>query len=400
MVKKNATIKCLLALVVAFILSVPAFAQYTSAELKSIEKARAYYDKGKYDKAVTTLKKVQLNHYYQDDLWELRCSYEYDRYQIQLITDFMAILKKAGKGSANFDFSKLKSTAYRNELIQSCSEATLVCGKQETASWILHEQFLEPSVDTAVAEEAKEAYDKASDDYSANNFSAAIRAYEKALKLDSNYYNATYKIAMCYYKDEKFEKAVPYYQKAIRIEPKMIDPRQNLVNCYIKTKSWQEAYNACVEGIVQYPDIRFFSKMTEICEKLGKRFNRHWMQRNYMPSMIAATAQPAISKEPWSYYREAKNKIADYCNDEGVIKKKLEFTEQKYLETYSWEFMLKKTSTDDDEFGFAREMQTAGYLDCYAMVSMYHITFSEQYDDFSKNNADRIRTYINTYLVK
>ncbi|MDQ3109172.1 MAG: tetratricopeptide repeat protein [Bacteroidota bacterium] len=397
---KNAS-KCLLALVVAFILSIPAFSQYNSSELKSIEKAKAYYAKGKYDKAISTLKKVQLTHYYENDLWELRCNYEYDRYQVQLITDFLAILKKAGKGgNVNFDFSKMKSTAYRSEMIGACSTATLICPKQETASWVLHEQFLEPSVDTALAEEAKEAYDKASDDYSANNFTAAIRAYEKALKIDSNYYNASYKIAMCYYKDEKFEKAIPYYQKAIRIEPKMIDPRHNLVNCHIKLKNWQDAYSACVDGIIQYPDIRFFSKMDEICDKLGKTFNRHWMARDYMPSMLSATGQVPIQDEPWSYYRQAKDKIADYCNDEGVIKKKLEFTEQKYLETYSWEFMLKKSTTEDKEFGFAREMQKAGYLDCFAMVSMYHITFSEQYEDFSKNNGERIRTYINTYLVK
>lgn len=397
---KNATTKCLLSLVVAFILSLPALAQYSASEVKSIEKARGYYDKGKYDKAISTLKKVQLAHFYDNDLWELRCAYEYDRYQFQLITDVTNILKKVEKGSTTFNFDKLKSTAYRSEMIGSCSTATLVCPKQETASWVLHEQFLEPSVDTAVADEAEDIFNKASDDYTANNFSAAIRAYEKALKVDSNYYNASYKIAMCYYKDEKFEKAIPYFEKAIRIEPKMIDPRQNLVNCHMKLKHWQDAYAVCVDGIVTYPDIRFFSKLDEICDKLGKTFNRHWMVRDYMPSMINSTTQSTIPEEPWSYYREAKEKISDYCNDGGIVKKKLEFTEQKYLETYSWEFMLKKTTTEDKQFGFAREMQKAGYLDCYAMVSMYHISFAEQFDDFSKHNADRIRTYINTYLVK
>ncbi|CAN5877212.1 hypothetical protein BH11BAC7_BH11BAC7_15140 [soil metagenome] len=397
---KNATAKCLLAIAVAFILSIPALAQYSASEVKSIEKAKAYYVKGKYDKAISTLKKVQLAHFYDNDLWELRCNYEYDRYQAQLIDDVTNIIKKAAKGSVTFDYDKLKSTAYRSELIVACSTSTLICPKQETASWVLNELFLEPSVDTAVADEAEEIFNKASADYASNNFSAAIRAYEKAIRADSNYYGANYKIAMCYYKDEKFEKAIPYFERASRIEPKMIDPWQNLVNCYIGLKRWQDAYTACVDGIIVYPDVRFFSKMEEICDKLGKTFNRHWMVRDYMPSMITSTTQSAIPEEPWSFYRQAKEKIADYCNDGGIIKKKLEFTDQKYLETYSWEFMLRKSSADDKEFGFARDMQKAGYLDCYAMVSMYHIAFSEQYDDFSKNNADRIRTYINSYLVK
>jgi hypothetical protein len=124
------------------------------------------------------------------------------------------------------------------------------------------------------------------------------------------------------------------------------------------------------------------------------------MKRDYIPTMITSTTQPPIQEEPWSYYRDAKNKVSEFCDDNGVIKKKIEFTDQKYLESYSWEFMLKKTTTEDSEFGFAREMQTAGYLDCFVMVSMYHIAFADQYIDFSKHNADRIRTYINTYLVK
>jgi hypothetical protein len=168
----------------------------------------------------------------------------------------------------------------------------------------------------------------------------------------------------------------------------------------MKTKSWQDAYNACVDGIVAYPDTRLFNDLDEIADKLGKTFNRHWMSRDYLPGMITATNQETVSAEPWSYYREAKDKIGDYCNDKGIVKKKLDFTEQKYLETYAWEYMLKKTDTEDKEFGFARKMQTEGYLDCFAMVSMYHIAFSDQYADFSKHNADRIRKYIDTYLVK
>jgi tetratricopeptide (TPR) repeat protein len=398
---KNSSAKVLFAMIFALLFSVPVLAQqYTAAEAKSVEKAKAYYNKGKYDKAIATIQKVQANHFYDNDLWEIRCEYEYDRYNTQLIADFMAILKKAGKGNANFDFSKLKSTEYRQSMINACSTATLVCGKQETASMVLHEQFIEPSgIDSAVSDDAKDEFSKGSDEYSAQNYASAIRNFEKALKIDSNYYQANYRIAMCYFKDEKYEKAVPYFRRAISIQPEMLDPRINLVQSFMKTKSWQDAYNACVDGIIAYPDIRFFNNMDEICDKLGKSFNRHWMKRDYLPSILSSTTQVGIPDEPWSFYREAKDKISDYCNDEGIVKKKIEFTQQKYLETYSWEYMLRKSDTDEKEFGFARRMQTEGFLDCYAMVSMYHIAFSEQYADFSKKNADRIRKYIDTYLV-
>lgn len=397
---KNATTKGLLVLVVTFILSIPALAQYSASEVKSLEKAKSYYDKGKYDKAIATLKKVQEEHVYDNNLWERRCAYEYDRYQVQLFADYTEILKKASKGVTTFDFSKLKSTAYHSELVGACTTATLICPQQENASWMLHAEFIEPSVDTAVSDEAIEAYNKGSDDFSNGSFSAAIRAYERALKIDSNYFEATHKIGICYARDEKYEKAIPYFKKAILLEPNMLNPRQNLVDCYMTLRSWQDAYSACVDGIIVYPDIRYFVKMDEICNKLGKTFDRHWMKRLYLPNMIAATDQANPSGEPWMYYRQAKDKVFEFCTEDGIIKKKIEFTDQKYLESYSWEFMLKKTSSDNDDFAFAREVQKAGYLDCYAMVSMYHIFFSQQYIDFSKNNTERIRTYINTYLVK
>ncbi len=397
---KNVIPKLLATLVVAFVFSLPSFAQYTASETKTLAKAQSYYEKNKYDKAISTLIKVQTEHVFDNELWERRCVYEYDRYQSQLIADYIDILNNAGKGQTNFDLSKLKSTAYHSALVSACSSATLLCPQQENASWILHAEFLEPSVDTAVSDEAIEAYNKASEDYANANFSAAIRAYEKALQLDSNFYEANNKIAMCYYRDEKFEKAIPYFQKVIRLQPGMLDPRQNLVNCYTQLSRWQDAYGACVDGIIAYPDIRYFMKLDAICTKLGKTFDRHWMKRDYFPNMISANEQATTSEDPWTYYRLAKDKVFEFCNEEGIIKKKIEFTDQKYLECYSWEFMLKKTDTEKREFGFARKVQKDGFLDCYAMVSMYHIFFSQQYADFSKHNAERIRIYINTYLVK
>jgi len=68
------------------------------------------------------------------------------------------------------------------------------------------------------------------------------------------------------------------------------------------------------------------------------------------------------------------------------------------MEVYSWEFMLDKGQ--GSELSFARKMNEAGYLDCYVFISMYHISFHEQFAKWSKDNKDRVKTYIDTYLVK
>ena len=44
-------------------------------------------------------------------------------------------------------------------------------------------------------------------------------------------------------------------------------------------------------------------------------------------------------------------------------------------------------------------MKEAGYLDCYVFISAFHYDHFEQYKDFSENNEDRIKTYIEDYLT-
>ncbi|HLG02924.1 MAG TPA: hypothetical protein VI731_04975, partial [Bacteroidia bacterium] len=125
--------------------------------------------------------------------------------------------------------------------------------------------------------------------------------------------------------------------------------------------------------------------------------------RPVFPNKITESAE-TTTIEPWNAYHDAKDRIEDYCNDEGVITKKQSLTESKYLEVFSWESMLKKSNSENDEvfknFPFARDMQKAGWLDCYCFISAFHYWIHGQYTDFSKKNADRIREYINTQLIK
>lgn len=371
-------------------------AQYSASDSKAIEKSKALFKKAKYDKAITTLAKVQPNYVFDNELWELRVIYEYIRYKTQFQKDINTLVKKAGSGKTIS--VKFKSMEYRSQMLNQCKLATMLCERQGTAHGILFDEMVAESVDTTVSDEAKEAHGAGDNEYNQENWSAAIKQYQKSLREDSTYYDATLSIGMCYGKQEEWEKAIPWYKKAIRLRPDRLKAHINLVECYTKLKRWDEAYAACVEGIICYPSDELFGSLSEVCEKKGKSFNRHWMFRLNLPNRMN-TDQDAATKDPWSFYRSAKGKIEDNCDDKGIIKSS-ELTSQKYMETYSWEYMLKKDDTDEKEFGFARRMQTEGYLDCYVFVSMYHVNFREQYIDFSKNNAERIRTYIDTQLVK
>ena len=385
-----------------FLAATPLLSQnYTVAETKAFEKSKQLHEKGKYDKAISTLNKVLFAHVHDAELWQYRVLYEKSRYDAEWDKDYATIIKQINKsGTATIDPEKMKSFAYRDEMLYACYGATLYAPNQDLAGLLLHEAYVEPSVDTAVSDDAKAFVTKGYQAQAEKSYPEASRQFEKAYKLDTTYYTAASNAGYAYYLNEDYDKAIVWFSKAIRMQPEMFEPRYYLLDIYMKQKDWQKAYDACVEGIIQYPFTGYFTKLEEICGKLDKTFKLHWMERDYFPNIMNIKDQQQATEQPWSFYTGAKERIAEVCDENGMIKRSTTLTEQKYLEVYSWEYMLKKSDSDEKEIGFARKMQEQGYLDCYAMISMFHITFWEQYADFRDKNRERMRTYINTQLVR
>lgn len=399
---RSFAVRSLLFAVAVFLTVAPLRAQnYTVAETKAFEKSKSLYNKGKYDKAIETLNKVLYAHVHDEQLWQHRVLYEKTRYDVAFQKDIQYIIKKAQKpGGATIDVKKLASLKYRDEMLFACYGATLYAPKQDLASLMLHENYIEPSVDTLVGEQAKKYLEKGNEAQADKNNSEAIRQFEKAYREDTTYYTAAANMAYAYYQDDKFEKAVEWFRIASRLQPEMLEPKFYIVEIYMDRKQWQNAYDACLDAMIQYPFTGYFTRMERICENLNKTFKPHWMERDYFPAMLSIPNQEQAKEQPWSFYTGAKDKIAGYCNEDGIVNKSNTLTESKYLEVYSWEYMLKKSDDNSKEFGFARRCEEQGYLDCFAMFSMYHITFSEQYQHFRDNNRDRLKAYIETQLVR
>jgi tetratricopeptide (TPR) repeat protein len=399
---KNAMMKTVLSVLVGLFLSVSAFAQWTAAETKAVDKSIKLYNAAKYDKAISTINKVQNAHPFDEKLWSYRIVYEHDRYNAEYTKVITALVKQISAGK-KIKINSDKLDSYKLSMLVNCLQATMYAEKEELASSILRNYLVDPEIDTAIGDDAKDHYDAGDKEYSNENWSGAIKEYKKAVAQDSNYISATYSIGMAYYKNSDYEQAIPWFKKTIRIEPRMMNAYISCVDAMMELKQWENAKNMCIDGILIYPEVVLFEDIEKCADKMDKTFFRHWQERISTPNDISATQTPPNSG-PFVFYNAAKEKISDYCNDDGIIKKSQSVTEQKYLESYSWEYMLKKSSPDDEkdypEMEFARKMQTAGYLDCYCFVSCYHVNFHKQYEDFSKKNADRIRTYINTYLIK
>ena len=187
------------------------------------------------------------------------------------------------------------------------------------------------------------------------------------------------------------------YRKAIKLHPDMLEPRKYAVDAYIDMQDWKNAEKECVNALFAYPETGMFDKLAYIVYQQNSRFNRHWMKRDFVPNIVERE-QNELTEEPWKYYREAKEKIISYCDSNGIIIKKTSLTEQKYMEVYCWEYMLEKS--DDEILDFARMMQEKGYLDCYALLSMFHYSIFDQYKDFTISNKEHLRKFIQDYLIE
>lgn len=402
--QKNATLtRRMLSIAAGCFFVLSAFAQLTGKEISTVKKSEKYYSKGQYDKAIATLNKVLLPHETIGDLWGIMYTYQSDRYNAQknkemndLMKQLLGASKKSGTITLNLDNNL--SSQYYNEFVQSCYRATLCSDVQENAAVLLRAVYIDDEVDTAVPKEAKAKFDEGEQEFQKQNYSKAAQCYQAALALDSNYYKAGLYIGDSYWNDNQPEQALKYFKEAIRKKPNMLEPRKYLVDAYISMGDYEHAYTECVEAIIVHPDAGMFIKMQKIAKNLGKSFDRHWMPRtDYVNNPNKEQSVPTDGS--WKLYREAKTKIAPYCSSNGVIEKSNSLTKQKYLEAYSWEYMLTNSSSTQGEFDFARKMMNAGYLDCYVFISMYHVGLRDQYDHFVKDNQDRIREYFKLYLL-
>lgn len=384
----------------------PVLAQdnFTEKEVKTLDKVEKLWSKEKFDKAVAKLKPVLSMHIFNGSLWESYTALLYDRYQAAYSAELDDMMKQLSSsfGSSGktvvITIDNSTSTQYKRDYYGACSQAVRMCEGLEGISAALRTAYTEHRYDTAVDEDAKKKFDKGEKEFGKKNFSKAIKYYKEALELQPDYYKATLYIGDCLWNDDGNKEALPYYYKAIEMEPKLLEPRKYLVDAFMNLNEYDSAYLTCLEAMLVHPGEGMHRRMSEIADKQKKEYDRHWIPRmctiNYM-----GFDQNSVQNDMWKYYREAKGKVDNYCNDEGIITKKNSRTDSKYLEVYSWEYMLERADDDAEDLEFAREMQDAGYLDCYVFISLYHVDFDKQYKDFVENNAERVKEYINKYCI-
>lgn len=303
---------------------------------------------------------------------------------------------------------KPSKTAF-DKYIYTMRRATLSANDAYYCSLLLRNNFIDVAYDTTVSKKALKYFDNAEIQFEKKNYNDAARLYKRAIELQPDFYKAALYMGDCFYYLGNYVDAINSFKAAIEKFPNALEPRKYLIDAYAKEHLYKEAVGECILAMAVFPDQSIaFAKMEDALYLNKQALNIKWTPRAIFPNKIIAEKPDShinkyvpetelVDKAPWDFYKNSLSTISSFCNEKGIIVKPNTLTQTKYMEVYGWEQMLK--NSQDPLLDEARRMQQDGYLDCYVLVTCFHIDFYDQYADFIGKNKSRLTEYYKKYII-
>ena len=380
---------------------------------KKFIKADKLYSKNKSEQAEKVLQSLCEKYPYSGKVWDKLINMQLNIYQDKKkydnIFSNMTITTKDKNGNEvqndslasalkNLLLSVKPSEIYLTQMINSCRKACCLSNESYTASMIIRLFKVDADDNAKINDDAREQFADAEKEFKKGNYNTAATYYKKAIELDSTFYKAKLYLGDVYYMTKHYGLAVDAFKNAVNTKPNKLEPRKYLVDALGKLGEYENAYHAGIDGLMVYPDYSMMAKVSDAGDAANSKCNFHWIIREVFPNsmQVKKTGEKEISMSassadsPWKYYTEAMEKVKVYSNEDGILSAN-SITSQKYLELYSWEYMLEKSQAKELEF--ARKMKEKGFLDCYVFISCFHYDFYNQYKDFISSNKQRVIKY-------
>ncbi len=402
------------------------FAQNSETPVdKKIAKVNQLIDANKLDDAEKKMWQLVKEYPEEGKVWEAMATLHYTKYLASkkddnLFNNISVTTKdKDGNNIENDTTVEKFKTLLANfkpsdvafdRLLLSCREGCIKSNDAYKCSMYLRLFKIDPKVDTGLKRKAIKAYNEAESEFQKQNYRSAADDYKEAIDIEPNFYKARLYLGDVYYQLGNYTDAISSYREAHFQHPDLAEPIKYLVDANYKSGIYDSAYYYAVQGIMTFPDFSMMDKFETASAKTGKRIHLHWMPRTVLPnSKKEATFKASMNDDEkkmvtpdanscWQFYVNALKDVEAVCNENGMIKKDNGVTSQRYLEVYSWEQMLKNSNAP--ELNFAKQMQQAGYLDCYALISCFHYDNYKQFKNFVKNNSEKVKKYFELLRMK
>lgn len=411
--KKRTMKKQITLFLVGILISSMAFSQKADIE-KRIKKVNKLLAKDKLDKADELLDEILYDYPVSGKLWDFSTKLKLQKWEDskqldgifegnvtvtiegakskeenqKLTNDFLSIIN-------DLTPSKL---AYK-DLITTLRKATLFTNDAYYSSMIMRLELVDMEVDTNISSLAMEYYREAEREFHNKNYANAAENYQKAIDDQPHFYKANLYLGDTYYFMRDYIEAINKFKQAKEKFPEMLEPRKYLVDSYSKEGLYEKCLEEAIETFTIYPDVSMSQKLRDAARLNDKELEIEWTPRGCIPNTTKESKEKVeltTENDPWYHYQMSKEKIMDYCNEDGIITKENSLTNSKYMEVFGWEEML--INNENKQLDEARKMQELGFLDCYVMVTCFHHDFYKQYHDFAMNNEQKIIEYFNTFI--
>lgn len=277
-----------------------------------------------------------------------------------------------------------------------CREATLRSTSSK-ADLNLRNMVLPTNPDTFhVSDKDNQLYTDVVDLIGAGKYSSAEMLLSELHKRYPESYSVLFEYFSLYAEQSKTDSAKVYIEKLVNLYPEILAPREHMARIMFREGNYYGAKKQVFEMMKRYAgqDIKNYYREVLIIEH--KIYNEHRINRNFEPNRIGTVH--GLVPDEWKAYRQAKVEFGDNCNDIGIREAG---EKSDYLELYSWRKLLDAHRAGKPEFlSYAYQMEEKGFLDCYVMVSMFHVDFFEQYQHWAKNNGSRIADYLELHCVE
>jgi tetratricopeptide (TPR) repeat protein len=386
------------------------FAQLSGRDERRFDRAEKKYEALKFDEAENLLVPLSRKHPNSATIWNFLAQVQIRNYYLRSREDIIFGIarpdssyppgtpKRIRRDSLDRIFVKIMndgrpSKRYFNRSVNTWREATLKCADAELPSMLLRTCILDPiPPDSSLNPAAQALFLLGEKALGKQNYADAINYYHRALQLDSLLFSARLGLGNAYYFNKEYVPAAHLFRETIRQKPLLQEPRKYLVDALYHMEEYDQAMQEAMDALIIYPEVSMFLKLQELAKRKHLNFDRHWMERVVFPNTVGDQPLNEKGDRDWMEYINGFSLVEKFCNKDGIIIQKNNLTKSNYAEVFSWEYMLKKTAPD--KFSFARKMEQVGYLDCYVMLSEYHIDFNSQYQDFAKRNKERLKAYL------
>jgi tetratricopeptide (TPR) repeat protein len=289
-------------------------------------------------------------------------------------------------------YAQMDAKFYKQRIIDEALQYSLLHEHVDSCNQYLYEYLIDTLAKENISDTLEDVLNNAADALDAKEFEQALILYNEAMQLAPNITATYFKMAEVYFILNEDSLANQYFKTIKLMEPNNSEILYKMGIHFFKNGDYKKAVQYALQAIMIYPHSKYFGLIQACAGKTASDFNSQWIPRKVMPiNGKMYNGKLATKDSPWFWYQNAKQKYSQFCNVDCTLKPNDSIPE-KYLEVAAWLNMLD-SSKNPEEFVFAKQVRKVGFLDCYVLISLFHVELYSQFQHLVTQHPEKVRAY-------